>query len=120
MAEGLAKKILGNSYHIESAGLITPSWDNAAENAIRVMKEDFGIDISSHRPRNIASVNLEDFDRIVALDLYVGERLERDYPFIQEKLVTWEVEDPIGQDIEVYRRCAKAIEKLLMEISLNI
>ena len=82
MAEGLARKELQGFAEVESAG--TNAWgDSAAPEAIAIMRSKFGIDISSHRSRNVRDLKLEDFDRIIAMDSSVTESLMRAYPIVR-------------------------------------
>jgi len=108
MAEGLAKQALDDSIRIESAGL-SPVLDRAAEEAILVMKELFGVDISEHMPRNITETSFRDFDLIVVLDAYVHKTLKRLASELTDKLVLWDIEDPYGSDLAVYRQVAEKI-----------
>jgi protein-tyrosine-phosphatase len=105
MAEGLAKKILGASAVVESAGLM-PMFESAAPDAVAVLKELFDVDISQHRPRDIAELSLDDYDRIIVLDTYVYNTLNKLRKDNSDKLVLWDTEDPFGQDRETYERVA--------------
>jgi len=108
MAEGLAKQAFDDSIRIESAGL-SPVLDRAAEEAILVMKELFRVDISEHVPRNITETSFRDFDVIIVLDTYVHNTLKRLAPELTDKLVLWDIEDPYGSDLAVYRQVAEKI-----------
>ncbi len=67
MAEGFGRKVLEGLADVESAG--THAWrGSAATDAVAVMRSKFGIDISSHRSRNVKDLILDDFDCIVAMD----------------------------------------------------
>jgi len=108
MAEGLAKKILGDRVHIESAGL-TPVFDGATPQAINVLLEMYGIDISSHRTKNITDVPLDEFDQIIVLDVYVYETLLRRYSILSYKFVLWDIEDPFGKDLDAFKKTAASL-----------
>ena len=114
MAEGLAKKILGEEAKVESAG-ISPFFDSAQENAIEVMRELFEVDISNHRPRHIQEVLLEKFDYVIAMDTLVHLGLQTHYELAPEVLILWEIDDPFEQDLEAYRNCAQKIHRCLLE-----
>lgn len=60
MAEGLLKTLFGDYYEVHSAGT-APSSINP--NAIQVM-EEIGIDISSHRSKNVSEFMDEQFDYV--------------------------------------------------------
>ncbi len=114
MAEGLAKKILGASAVVESAGLM-PMFESAAADAVAIMNELFDVDISQHRPRDIAELSLDDYDRIIVLDTYVYNTLDKLRKDPSDKLVLWDTEDPFGQDRETYERVAKWLNAHLNE-----
>ena len=118
MAEGLTKKILGKKAHVESAG-ISSSFESAAIESIETMKRDYGINISAHIPRAVSQIDLNAFDRIIALDSYV-ERQLKSYQVPSERLITWNIEDPFGQGIEVYRECARKIKKKIDELHILV
>ena len=74
MAEGQAKKMLGNKVKIESAGL-APYFESAAEKAVEVLKNFYGINISNHSPRSVTDLDLKRFGLIIALDSIVWSNL---------------------------------------------
>jgi len=112
MAEGLAKKLLGDGANVESAG-ISPFFDIAQERAVEVMKELFDVDISSHKPRRIQDVSLKKFDFVIAMDKLVHLGLRKNSEIAAEKLILWEISDPFGQDLEAHRNCAEKIHRCL-------
>lgn len=114
MAEGLAKKILGKKVNIESAG-ISPSFNSAAENAVEVMKEDYGVDISQHQPRKISDVFLDKFDWVIALDSLIYAYLQRHFEIPSERLILWEISDPFSLSLEEFRKCAEKLSQSIRE-----
>lgn len=108
-AEGQAKKMLGNKVKIESAGL-APYFESAAEEAVEVLKNFYGIDISNHSPRNVTDLDLERFDLIIALDSIVWSNLRTSYPHLAKKILLWEIEDPFGKDIKAFKETAEKIQ----------
>lgn len=114
MAEGLAKKILGDKVEVESAGLM-PMFEGAAPDAVAILKELFDVDISSHRPRDVSELSLGEYDRIFVLDTYVYNTMRKHMKDLSEKLVLWDTEDPFGQDREAYERVAKWLNTHLRE-----
>lgn len=112
MAEGLAKKMLGDKARVESAGLM-PVFESAVPDAVQTVRELFDVDISHHRPRDITELFLADYDRIVVLDSYVYNTLNKYAEDLSDKLILWDTEDPYGQDKEVYERVAKWLESHL-------
>jgi len=61
-----------------------------------------GLDISGHRPRDLADLDLTVFDRIIVLDRNVAAEI--DLPAGPASLV-WDIPDPYGRSLEEYRRC---------------
>ena len=118
MAVGIARKRLGNLTLAESAGM-APSGGKATEEAVLVMKAVYGVDISDHRPRSVADVDLAPFDYVIALDLSIYTRLKESDRVPKEKLIGWDIEDPIGLGYQTYRQTAKKIEKRLEQFLEN-
>lgn len=112
MAEGLAKKMLGDKAEVESAGLM-PMFDSAAPDAVAILKELFDVDISQHRPNDVSELSLGEYDRIIVLDTYVYNTMSKLMKDHSDKLVLWDTEDPFGQDREAYERVAKWLESHL-------
>ena len=109
MAAGLAKKILGNKVKIESAGL-APFFESATREAVEVLKNLYGINISNHSPRSVFDLDLDRFDLIIALDSIVWSNLHTSYPYLSDKILLWEIEDPFGKDMKVYEKSAEKIQ----------
>lgn len=109
MAEGLAKKILDNKVKIESAGLIAVIKSTAKE-AVEVLQNLYGVDISNHCPRSVSDLDLNQFDLIIGLDSVVSSNLHIGYPHLSEKILLWEIEDPYGKDSKAYRETAEKIQ----------
>ncbi len=105
MAAALSLKLFGDRIVAESSGL-NPVYDQATDEAIRVMSER-GIDISEHQSRSVREVDLDGFDYIIAATPLIKTKL----PAVKrpETIITWNVEDPYGGDLDVYRNCAKEI-----------
>jgi len=118
MAVGIARKRLGNEMIAESAGIV-PSGEKATEEAVLVMKAVYGVDISGHRPRSVADVNLSTYDYVIALDLSIYARLKESSRIPEEKLFGWDIEDPIGQGYQAYKQAARKIEKRLEQFLEN-
>ncbi len=114
MAEGLAKKMLGEKAEVESAGLM-PMFDSAAPDAVAILKELFDVDISQHQPNDVSELSLGEYDRIIVLDTYVYNTMSKLMKDYSDKLVLWDTEDPFGQDRDVYKRVAKWLNAHLRE-----
>jgi protein-tyrosine-phosphatase len=111
MAAGLAQKMLEGRGEAESAG-IAPVGHRAADEAIRLMRRE-GIDLSHHKPRQVMEVCFEDYDYIVSLDPTVHRHLKQRYGVGATKLVSWEIDDPYGQDIDTYKTSFESIRSHL-------
>jgi protein-tyrosine-phosphatase len=114
MAEGLARKILGDKAEVESAGLM-PMFEGAAPDAIAILNELFDVDISQHRPKDVSALSLGEYDRIIVLDTYVYNTMSKLMKDHSDNLVLWDTEDPFGQDRETYERVAKWLNAHLRE-----
>ena len=110
MAEGQAKKMLGNKIKIESAGL-APYFESAAGEAVEVLKNFYGINISNHSPRSVTDLDLERFGLIIALDSIVWSNLHSSYPHLSERILLWEIEDTFGKDMKAYKETAEKIQE---------
>lgn len=112
IAENLARRMLGPDSLIDSAG--TNSWaDRAATETCEMLAEEYGIDISSHRPKRLEDVPLAVFDHVVALSADVRDFLNHHYPQVREKLICWEIADPYEMGGPAFMMCALEIEKQL-------
>ena len=109
MAEGLAKNILGSEVKISSAGL-APFSKNATREAVGILKDLYGIDISEHCPKPVMDLDLNRNDLIIGLDSTVYSYLRDVYPHLSEKILLWEIEDPFGKDMKAYKETAEKIQ----------
>jgi len=105
MAEALAREKLGDTIGVSSAGL-HPQPASDARMAIETLKTYFEIDASSHIPRAVSDLQLDDFDYVVAVDKRVAKGLPVLPP---EKLTVWSIPDPWGDDVLEYRNSALRI-----------
>jgi len=109
MAEGLLRTLYGSHYEAYSAG-INPT--NLNPYAVEVMKE-IGIDISSHRSKNIEEFQGMNFDYVVTVCDYAKEAC----PFFPGKKLHKGFEDPAGfqgtieETLEVFRHTRDEIKQ---------
>jgi len=108
--------MLRNLAVVESAG-IAPYGEGPTQDAIEVMQQQYGVDISRHRPRDIADVSLSNFDCIIAMDAYVSDHLGASHQIPPSKLIAWDIEDPYLQGRRAYTRCASEIQARMRELS---
>ena len=119
MAEGIARKMLGTNVHVESAGTHAHVRDPPAANAVKTMRDKFGVDISAHRSRSVEHVHIEDFDYIVPMDDNIHEELKTDFSGLGEKLLpSWRIDDPYGRDLRAFEEAAARIRKKMEELSV--
>jgi arsenate reductase len=113
IAEGLAREHFGTSVRVESAG-IRPQKASDAQSAIMVLKVEFNADASAHVPRDVQSLDLTEFDQVVAMDKYVAAELRK---LTDRDIVVWKIEDPWGG--QEYRECALKTMKQLNRLELK-
>ena len=114
MAEALFRtktKAYSEYLNISSCGLGAMPGDTASENAVIVMAER-GIDISSHRSRQISQYIIDEADFIVCL---AESHYRYLFPIAKNKLILLGtgIADPFGGDEAIYRQCADEIENAI-------
>jgi len=119
MAEGIARKMLKGIANVESAGIA--AWGSrASEEAIEVMKNKFGIDISEHKPKDIKNLSLNNFDYIVTMDSYIDnyikKYIKKYYHIESNKIISWNIIDPYGSSIYDYEKCANIIKNQINDL----
>ena len=107
MAEALARERFGDSLRVASAG-IHPQKATDAQSAVMTLKIEFNIDASGHVPRDVRSLDLTEFDQIIAMDKHVAAELRK---LTDRDVLVWKIEDPWGSN--EYRECALKILKQL-------
>jgi len=119
MAEGIAKRILKGIANVESAGIAAWGYD-ASHEAIKVMKDEFDIDISEHNPTDITDLSLNKFDYIVTMDSYVDtyikKYIKKYYQIESNKIISWDIYDPYGGSIDDYKKCAKILQNQILDL----
>ena len=105
MAEAIANDLGHRAY---SAGTHPPDSGKIAENAIIVL-EEIGINTTGLYAKSVDSVNADDFDKIISMGCGVSCP---SLPIDED----WGLEDPQGEEIEVYRNTRKAVRKLVSEL----
>ncbi len=96
-----------------SAGVAAQRGDGAAPYAVRALQSARGLDLHDHAPRDVADLNLNDFDQIVAMDATVARRLRTEHDVDAERLATWAVPDPYGSPLADYRYALEQIDAAL-------
>lgn len=120
MAEGLARKMFGDSVQVSSAGMQAYAGESASSHAVEVLKEH-NVDLSRHRSRRIKAELMADVDWIIPMTQAQEEALIRLFPQYAEKtryLGDWgdpkrDILDPWNGPLDGYRQTAHEIGKLL-------
>ncbi len=115
MAEGIARKRLGGSVDVASAG-IGATGGPATEEAVLVMKLVYGVDISRHIARPVGLFDLGSFDAVVAMDASIYHHLREVWEVPESVLFGWDIEDPLGADYATYKGTARKIEGRLEQL----
>lgn len=106
MAEGFARALGDDVVEVYSAGLHPTGV--VSEDAILIMEEK-GIDIKRQRSKGMDSVPLADIDIIVSMVGHPSEDFISDK--FQGQVLDWDVDDPIGRSVNVFRRVREEIEE---------
>lgn len=127
MAEGLFKKIVKENedeFEIASGGMNAFEGDKANQNAVYAL-EEYGVDISSHRAKNVDAATIADADIILTMTgahkemllyLFGGAAEVKTHTIMEYIGEDGDIEDPYGGDICVYKKCADKIYNALCEV----
>lgn len=113
IAEALGKFYASDIFESYSAG--TETRDQINQDAVRIMKEMYGIDMESDQYSKTIS-DIPQPDIAISMGCEVG------CPFIGRSFdADWNLDDPTGQSDEVFKETIKKIEKqiLLLKESLS-
>jgi len=109
--------------NVESAGIAAWGYD-ASHEAIKVMKDEFDIDISEHNPTDIKDLSLNNFDYIVTMDSYIDtyikKYIKKYYQIESNKIISWNIIDPYGRSIDDYKRCALTLQTHIQNLLTKI
>lgn len=114
MAEAIARGMISGDIQVESAGIEAADEMPATEHAVTVMAER-GIDLTSHRSRSVESVDVHQFDLVVAMVPWIADQL-RDLGVDAGRIRSFHVEDPYCRGLAEYRKAASEIEQALREL----
>jgi len=131
MAEHLFKRILARSPNPKAAGIVATSASTgmyngapASRKTIEVMRRR-GIDLAGFRARQVTPELIDWANLVLAMDRRNKKAIINMFPDAAAKTFTLkeyagndinpDVEDPVGQPIEEYERCADDIEEALIE-----
>jgi tRNA threonylcarbamoyl adenosine modification protein (Sua5/YciO/YrdC/YwlC family) len=109
-------------YRVTSAGTFAVAGSAASEHAVDVARE-MGFDLSRHSSRPISRELLLEVDHVYALSHSHHQILQRMIADLEpsaqprlERLCEEGVTDPVGGDIETYRRCAREIDTAVRRV----
>lgn len=107
IAEAFGKKLLAGLYECYSAGTETKPQIN--QDAVRLMKEHYNIDMSNQYSKL--------FDDIPEADIYVSMGCNVVCPYVNGKInVNWGLDDPTGKDDETFLYIMKKIEENILNL----
>ena len=125
MAEGFLKRRLAlagrdGEFRVRSAGTWAVEGAPAISHTVQVMAER-GMDICDHRTHELTAKDVESADLILTMTVGHAQTIRRGWPAHRRKVHLlsemvgrrYDVEDPYGASIEVYRACADEIEALI-------
>jgi protein-tyrosine-phosphatase len=119
MAEGIAKTFHNDiRLSAESAGIVGMK-NGAAPQAVEVMRTQYNVDISKHKSRDISEVKLDTYDYVVALDAMVYQFLKALKKVPDDRLFEWDIHDPVGQPVFVFRKVAEKLHKRIEQFLIN-
>ncbi|PKM57026.1 MAG: protein tyrosine phosphatase [Firmicutes bacterium HGW-Firmicutes-3] len=121
MAEGLAKKMIGNKKAIIlSRGVSVNLEEPANMSAVKAMEKKH-ISIKDHKSKRFDSKEVTDNMLILTMTSRHEAFLKYHYPMLEDKIysllayinMTGNVEDPYGLDQEAYDQCADQLENAI-------
>lgn len=113
IAEALGKHLAGDVFESYSAGTETKSQMN--QDAVRLMKEIYGIDMEANGQRSKLISEIPEVDIAISMGCNVG------CPFIGRGFYdNWGLEDPTGKSDEEFKLVIGQIEKKILELRGSI
>ena len=113
IAEALGKHLAGDVIESYSAGTETKPQIN--QDAVRLMKEIYGIDMEANGQRSKLITEIPEVDMAISMGCNVG------CPFIGRAFDdNWGLEDPTGKSDEEFRLVISKIEEKIYELRRNI
>jgi protein-tyrosine phosphatase len=127
-----------------SAGISAYGGECASESSIKVLKDEYGIDITAHRSRPLNDKMIKDSDLILTMTREHKRAILSRFTELTEKVFTLkefveysekdkiteeynfklDILDPFGMPVQVYKRCAEeildAIEKTILKLKKTI
>jgi len=111
MAEAFANHYGGDVLTAFSAGLAPAP--GVPQNSVRAMRE-LDLDVSGHMPRLYNPFEAGDWDIVINMSGY-------NLPGLPPKqVIEWMVNDPFGSSMDTYRMARTELERLVMNLILNL
>jgi protein-tyrosine-phosphatase len=146
MAEAIAKHVvaddrqLAGKVEVASAGLAAYDGDPASTNAVAALREEWGINLNSHRAREVTLADLEQADLVLTMTRSHRDTILSTYPALTQKVFTLkefaagpqengqgqeynfalDITDPYGMPPAVYKKCAKDIRDAVEQLAERI
>lgn len=110
MAEGFARRLGQGKISVTSSGLEA---SHVNQVAVRVMDE-IGIDITSQTSKPLSDFKPQDYDIVISL-CGCGVNLPEHW-VMREVFEDWQLDDPDGQAIEVFRRVRDEVKEKVAKL----
>lgn len=142
MAEGFLKaelskdEKLAENFTATSAGLAAFDGEPASSHSIDVLRNEWGIDISSHRAANITAQDIKDAHLVLTMTRGHKEAILSKFPEADGKVFTlkeyvsspgagsgtglsreFDITDPYGSPYSVYKLCAAEIKEAVNRLT---
>ena len=125
VAEHLFKKKFGDKYEFFSAGIAPVAAPSMDPRSIKFLEENYS-DHNFHTPKRISRKMLDYFDKFLAVDPYVLNRLNISYPKYRQKflLLTAQfsniiISDPYNLNANDYKKTMDNIKHITENINLE-
>ena len=133
--EQLAEKVI-----VSSSGIAAFEGDRASESSVKVLREGFRIDISSHRARRITEEQVQNADLVLTMTRSHRNTIISVFPWAKGKVFTLkeyaqnngknaisteydfslDIMDPYGMPVEVYRKCSEELKNVINRLISKI
>ncbi|MGB9680182.1 MAG: ribose 5-phosphate isomerase B [Thermoanaerobacteraceae bacterium] len=131
MAEGIFNYIIeksGQGHEAKSAGIFAAEGLSASKEAVKVLKDNYSIDISQHISKTIKEEDLNNADIILTMSSSHKEYLAKSYPEHKNKIFTLkeyvgldgDIEDPYGRGFEFYKSTAEELLNIITDLTKKI
>lgn len=110
----------GEFWVVESAGTWVVSGEKLPQGGVDLVKE-LGVDLSTHKARDVADFNLDDYDLILVMEAGQKEALSYEFPTIKSRVFQlaeladfpFDIPDPGGSDhphlVEIYQELKQLV-----------